>query len=162
MTAHSLNRTTVRNALIETGGGWLLRYWGQDADKYLDELVTELKGFVEEYRRRFKETPDLLELVKVNPVKAAAFFQPDTMMASRDMKVMIWRLLLGSEISELEFRYKAGESASLRLCLVTPYGEKEIYQSNDASDFRILRHIGITGIGRQSFLQGYYAFKGSN
>jgi|SRR5579884_2108929 len=162
MTARTLDRATVRAALEKTGSGWLLSYWGQDADKQLDKLVAQLKDFAQEYRRRFKETPDLLELVDVNPAKAAAFFQLDTLMASRTMKVMIWRLLLGSEIAELEFRYKADEPASFRIRLVTPYGEEETYQSNDASDFRILRHIGITGIGGQSTLQGYYAFKGSN
>ena len=162
MTTPSLNRGTVRAALEKTGSGWILSYWGQDADKYLDKLVAELKGFVQEYRRRFRETPDLLELVDVNPTKAAAFFQIDALMASRDMKIMIWRILLGCEISELEFRYKAGEPASFNIRLVSPDGEEEAYQSNDASDVRILRHVGVTGTGGQSILQGYYAFKGSN
>jgi hypothetical protein len=162
MTAHSLDRATVRAALEKTGSGWLLSYWGQDAEKNLEKLVTELKGFVQEYRHRFKETPDLIELVEANPVKAAAFFQLDTLLASRGMKVMIWRLLLGSEISELKFRYKAGAAASLLVRLVTPYGEEETYQSKDASDFRILRHVGVTGVGGQSLLQGYYAFRGAN
>lgn len=162
MTTPSIDRVRVRAALEKTGSGWLLSYWGQDTDKHLDKIVAELRGFVQEYRRRFKETPDILGLVDVNPAKAAAFFQLDTLSASREMKIMIWRLLLGGDIVELAFRYKAGEPSSLRVCLVTPYGEEETYQSEDASDFRILRHVGLTGVGEQSLLQGYYAFKGSN
>lgn len=162
MTTHSLDRATIRSALEKTGNGWLLSYWGRDAEKHLDKLVADLKGFAQEYRRRFKEAPDLLELVEVNPAKAAAFFQLDTLLASREMKIMIWRLLLGSEISELEFRYKTGEPASFRVLLVSPYGDEETYHSEDASDLRVLRHVGLTRIGAQSTLQGYYAFKGSN
>lgn len=161
MTTHSLDRATVRDALGKTGSGWLLSYWGQDADKHLDKIVAELKGFVQEYRRRFKETPDLFDLVEGNPAKAAAFFQLDTLMASREMKIMVWRLLLGGEIAELEFRYKAGADTSFRVQLVSPYGEEETYQSEDASDLRVLRHVGLTGVGGQFALQGYYAFKGS-
>jgi len=162
MTVHSLDRATLQAALEKTGSGWLLSYWGQDADKHLDKLVAELKGFVQEYRRRFKETPDLLELVDVNPAKAAAFFQVDTLMASRPMKVMIWRLLLGAEIAELDFQYKAGLGSSFRVQLVSPYGEEETYQSEETSDLRVLRHVGLTGVGAQFMLQGYYAFKGPN
>lgn len=162
MTTRSLDRATVRAALEKTGSGWLLTFWGPDADKHLDKLVAELKGFIQEYRRRFKEAPDILELVEVNPAKAAAFFQLDTLMASRTMKIMVWRLLLGGEIAELDFHYKAGEPASFRVRLVMPVGEEETYQSHDASDVRILRHVGVAGVEGQALLQGYYAFKGSN
>ncbi len=161
-TIHPIDRAAVRAALDKTGNGWLLSYWGQDADKHLNKVVAELKSFVRAYRRRFKDTPDILGLVEVNPIKAAAFFQTDTLLASCEMKIMIWRLLLGSDISELEFRYRVGEPISFRIVLVTPYGDEETYQSEDASDFRILRHIGVTGVGEQSLLQGYYAFRGSN
>lgn len=161
MTARSLGRATVRAALEKTGSGWLLSYWGHDAKKHLDKIVAELKGFVQEYRRRFEETPDILELVYMNPAKAAAFFQLDTLMASRTMKIMIWRFLLGGEISELEFRYKVRAGSSFRVLLVSPFGEGEAYTSEDLSDFRVLRHVGLIGAGARSTLQGYYAFNGS-
>ena len=45
---------------------------------------------------------DLFGLVETNPTKAAAFFQPDTLQASREMKLMVWRILLGCEIQGIE------------------------------------------------------------
>jgi hypothetical protein len=156
MTATAITPDRLKDALKRTGYDWLLRYWGRESGKHLEATAAALGAFVREYRRRFKERPDVLGLVEENPLKAAAFLQPDTQLASLEMKVMIWRILLGCEISKIQFRYQAGKSALLRVRLVTPWGSEETYTSQEASDFRVLRHIGITGAEGDYNLQGYY------
>jgi hypothetical protein len=147
----------LRAALHQTGYDWLVRFWGEDSKHNLEKTASDLEKFLREYQRRYKEQPDVLGLVAQNPTKAAAFLQPDTLLASREMKIMVWRILLGCEIRAIDFKYKQGGETSLRFRLMTPDGEEETYETHNASDFRVLRHIGITGVGDDSILQGFYA-----
>jgi hypothetical protein len=153
-----------RTALEKTNNDWLLRYWGAEAEKHLKKVAKDLEGFQREYKRRFGETPDILGLAEVNPTKAAAFFHLDTFLASREMKILIWRLLLGAEVEQVDLKYKAGKDLSLRIVLFAPYdieeNEREIYETTNSSDYRILRHFGLAGVEGRFELQGYYALKG--
>jgi hypothetical protein len=159
--SRSVDRETIRSALEQTGGGWILKYWGEDADKQLGKIGSQLKAFAREYHRRFGEQPDVFGLLEVNPAKAAAFFQIDSLLASLEMKVMIWRILLGCDVAEISLHYKVDEQFSLRVNLGSPFGTGEAYATQDPSDFRVLRHLGLTGVDGQSVLQGYYAFRGA-
>jgi hypothetical protein len=160
----SIDLAHLRVALEKTGNTWLLHYWGAESEKHLKKLAKELEGFQREYKRRFGETPDILGLADVNPTKAAAFFHFDTFLASREMKILIWRLLLGAEIEQVDLKYHAGKDLSLRIVLIAPYDiegdEKETYETTNTSDFRVLRHFGLAGVERHFELQGYYALKG--
>jgi hypothetical protein len=154
-------REKVRSALERAGSGWIFRYWGNDAEKNLDKVTADLDRFAREYHRRFGERPDPLTLVEENPWKGAVFFQIDTLLLSTEMKIMIWRLLLGCEITRVDFKYRAGREWSLSVALRTPYGgDEEVYAGQQPSDFRVLRHLGVTGVGDQVYLQGYYLAKG--
>lgn len=153
----SIGAAAVRSALKKTGQDWVLRFWGKDGDQQLRKIVAGLKEFVREYRRRFKEAPDVLGLVDENLLMARAFFHRDTLLASCEMKIMVWRLLMGGEIKAVEFRYEAGKRSSVRVQLLShPGGRGESYESTDALDFRVLRHVGLAGEEGQGRLQGYY------
>jgi hypothetical protein len=160
----SIDHSQLRRALEKTGNTWLLHYWGAESEKHLKKLTKELEGFQREYKRRFGETPDVLGLAEVNPIKASAFFQLDTLLASLEMKLLIWRLLLGADIEQIDVKYISGESFALRIVLVAPYDiekdEMEIYETTNASDYRVLRHFGLVGVESHFELQGYYALKG--
>ncbi len=153
-----IDATAVRIALEKTGQDLLLRLWSKDADQMLRKVAGGLKQFVHEYRRRFKETPDILALIDENTPKARAFFHFDTLMASCEMKIMVWRLLMGGEIRSVDFRYRADKRSSLRVHLLSADWQKETYESTEALDFRVLRHVGLAGEPQQGRLQGYYAF----
>ena len=154
-------RGRLKAALEKSGSDWVFRYWGAEAEKNLDRVSQEIERFLRAYRRRFGEKPDPYALLDSNPPKGAAFFQMDSLLVSVEMKIMIWRILLGCEIARVEFKYRVGQVPSLTVALVPPYGQgEEIYTGQQPSDFRVLRHLGVTGVEGQLFLQGYYAAKG--
>jgi hypothetical protein len=101
-----------------------------------------------------------LQLLAVNPLIGAAFFQFDTLWLSTELKVMVWRILLGCENIRVEFRYQAGQKPSLKVTLRPPYGQgEEEYTGREPADFLALRHFGSSSIDDQLFLQGYYALR---
>jgi hypothetical protein len=153
----SIDATAVRIALEKTGQDHVLRFWSKDGGQQLRKIAAGLKEFVREYRRRFKETPDIFGLMDEYTLMAKAFFHRDTLMASCEMKIMVWRLLMGGEISAVDFRYRAGKRCSVRVQILSHLdSRRETYQSTDALDFRALRHIGLGGEEGQGRLQGYY------
>lgn len=151
----------LKEALEEAGSGWIFDFWGGDLDKNLDMVRRDIEDFAREYERRFGDRPDPYNLVQENASKAAAFFQIDTLMASVEMKIMIWRVLLGCEIASVEFGYEAGAKPSLVIQLRPPYGGKLEKYTGQPSDFRVLRHFGVTHVNGELFLQGYYAARGT-
>jgi hypothetical protein len=153
----SINVEAVRTALEKTGQDQLLRLWNRDNGRQLRKIAAGLKDFIREYQRRFKETPDILGLMEENRPKARSFFHYDTLRASREMKIMVWRLLMGGEIGSVDFRYRTGKQSSLRVQLLSLEGRRETYESTDTLDFRVLRHFGLAALGSgQVYLQGYY------
>jgi hypothetical protein len=155
-------RERLRGALQQTGGAWIFPFWAEDANANLDRLAADLEDFAQQYKQRFGERPDPFALLEENPLKGAAFFQIDTLLLSADMKIMVWRILLGCEIARVEFRYHAGAEPALLVVLQPPYGQRqERYEGQKAADFRVLRHFGTTGVNGKLFLQGYYAARGT-
>ena len=160
---NALKKERLRGALRDAGSGWILEFWGKDQDKNLDVVLSDLDRFQREYLRRFRDTPDPFALIEENVLKGSAFFQVDTLRLSVEMKVMVWRILLGCEIKRMELQYEAGRSFSLLFVLQPPYSQDdEEYRSAEPSDFRVLRHFGSTGVNDTLFLQGYYALRQAN
>ncbi len=147
----------LRQALVSSGNSWLLNYWGADRDRFLEAAARDLDAFVEEYAKRFGENPDPLSMAD-SPFKGKAFFQPDTLRASVDMKIMVWRILLGCEVARIHLEYAAGGLTRLTVELRTPYGETETYIGRPG-DFRLLRHFGVIERNGELVVQGYYALK---
>lgn len=150
----------LRTALERTGNAWLFKFWGSEARKALEEMRRALGKFIREYYRRFpaEGQPDPFRLLEVNPEKAAAFFQADTFDASTEMQVLIWRILrLGCEIVKIEFSYAADRAPHLLVVLRSPSGEKEFYQGQGPSDYRVLLHFGSFLLKNRLVLDGYYA-----
>lgn len=152
-----IDAAAVRIALEKTGQDLVLRLWSKDVGQQLRKIAAGLKEFVHEYRRRFNETPDILGLIDENMLMAKAFFHRDTLMASCEMKIMVWRLLMGGEITAVDFKYRAGKRNTVRVQILSHLDwRKERYESTDILDFRVLRHLGLAGEPGQGSLQGYY------
>jgi hypothetical protein len=147
----------LKQALEDSGNAWLLGYWGNDADAMLERAAEDLEAFLLEYERRFGERPDPFAFLQKDRLKAKAFFQLDALQASVEMKIMIWRILLGCDIVRVEFRYTQASVMELTATLKTPYEEEEIYRTTQSRDFRVLRHFGATEDNGHLVLQGYYA-----
>lgn len=159
-----INRETLREALRQTGNDRPFR--GAHNDQYLDLQLdlwcAGLRAFVDEYSKRFGEMLDPFAWLPVSPLKAKAFFQIDTLNLSPEMKIAVWRILLGSEIRALETVFRPEEEKT-DLCLVLrpPYadaGAYETYQSDKPDDIRLIRHLGTIRVNNRLELQGYYAF----
>jgi len=156
MTAN-IDRAQVRQVLEKLQGSWLFSFWGKDATKHIDVVAAGLEDFIAVYECKFQERPDPFKLLETNPVKAAAFLQIDTLLMSTEMKIMVWRVLMGCEITHVDFHYKIGKPPSLFVNLRTPDGHEETYSGRQSDDFRVLRHFGAVGVNGDLILQGYYA-----
>src|SRR5437899_13098459 len=102
----TIDRTQVKKAIEDAGESWLFSYWGADSERHLDGVRAQLTEFLDEYERRFGERPDPFTLLQTDPYKGKAFFQNDTFMVSVEMKILIWRILLGGEIVGVNFEYE--------------------------------------------------------
>jgi hypothetical protein len=153
----TLDCQVVEEALHAAGLSWLVQYWGAEKSQFLQKTTEGISEFIGVYESRFKERPDPIRLLDENPIRGRAFFQFDTLVASTEMKVMIWRILQGCEVARVEFHYDRAATASLDVELRTPFGERENYSSSYWADFRVLRHFGTVSAGEQLRLEGYYA-----
>ena len=154
-------RALLKKALEQMENAWLLSRGGENLEQTLDRVLADLESFAAEYERRFGGKPDPFQLLSEDPYKGKAFFQLDTLKASVEMKIMIWRLLLGCEIDEITFHYRQDGETDLTVFLRSPSGTREgpYRGQKQFTDFRVLRHFGIGGKNGRLVLQGYYALK---
>jgi len=151
----------VAEAFERTGAAWVLA--DPQREQILAGVARQIDEFLAAYEQRFRDTPAPFELLRHNVPKATAFFQTFTGPPhSVEMRLMIWRVLLGSEIIEVRFDYAKGSASAIVIVTATPSGEREEFRSNDLWDFRVFRHIGIVGGGGHPILDGYYALRNSN
>lgn len=148
----------LRDALVKAGLGRELEYPG--GAELLDRWARGMTDFIEYYHRRFGDTVNPFAWWESNPVKARAYFEPDTLSLSPEMKTAVWRILLGSDIRTVEMRFTPEEAVShLRLVLRSPHGEVEEYTSSQPNDLKLVRHLGTVSVGGRLEFQGYHAFR---
>lgn len=155
--APSLRR--LKEAISQSGNAWLFRFWGRAERQNLSKLRSEITEFMDEYERRFGQRPDPFDLLALTPWKGAAFFHVDTLAASLQIKIAVWRILAGFKIIRVDFRWQEGQSSNFQVVLRPPGGSQgsdETYESNHWADFRVLRHFGPSAVDQKLYLAGYY------
>lgn len=157
MSINSVLPEKVAEAFKKSGRGWLVEH--SSAAQILTQTTRDLGEFADEYQRRFGERPDPFALLDEIPHKGRAFFQvfvgtPITL----DMRILIWRLLLGVELLAIRLDYKREGDFELVVALETHKGEREEYRSTNAWDFRVLRQVGLLSVDGQAILDGFFAF----
>src|SRR5258708_2697155 len=95
----------------------------------IEQWTAGLNQFVKEYRNRFGESLDPIQFFDV-PVRGAAFFALDTLRLTTEMKIAVWRVLMGSEIVGVELFVHNHEPSTVRIRLVAPNGQEELYSSS--------------------------------
>lgn len=145
----------VREALAKTRSKTLLEAPGWEA--YFSKWADGLGEFVARYQSRFQDRPDPVGLLQTAPAKGAAFWELDTLRLSVEMKIAVWRVLLGSDIVSAILE-STDQRFRLVLQLRTPYGTDEEYVSESSADLRLLRHLGTIEVNGRTQFQGYYAF----
>jgi hypothetical protein len=158
-----IDPSELKVALESAGASWIIGWHGHEERTHLDEMCADLTEFVEEYQRRFREPPDPLGLLRRNPVKGMAFFQLDTFRVSLEMKIMIWRILVGCRVESVRFEYAVSHPFRVEVQLRTPDGTVEgPYIGARPQDFRVLRHFGAIEVNGDVQLDGYYALRAAN
>jgi len=152
----------LEKVIRECGEGWLID-WYVPRERALSHLRGVLQRADENGRALLGPsmsplTPDaLIDLYAKNPHKARAFLQV-LGTASPKMLVMVWRVLQGVEISEIQMEYR--ENAPFRLCIrlsVSKDHRPEVYESSDIDDVAVLRHMGTMKLGQSGSFDGFYA-----
>lgn len=155
---------TVLEALLRTNDlASMIDVW-HPADKVLEGLLNLLERVASEYRRRFGprvvfSTEELDAEAKRNPHKIKAFLQALGISNSPEMMVMVWRILEGSRVREVNLAYTERQRFLLDVCLApTGDGEDalEHYRSTDINDATLLRHFGVAIMNGQPLFEGFY------
>jgi len=134
----------------------------EETTAYLRAVQEQLDHFYKEYEKQFREKPDISELLHRNPDKGATFIQwvagEDL---STDLTIMIWRILSGAEVLNLNYRYRKDQESFLEIELRplpgSPNGNApEIYRSLAGSDFRLLAEFHMIGFNGKPYLVGSF------
>ncbi|MBI4817408.1 MAG: hypothetical protein HY791_14195 [Deltaproteobacteria bacterium] len=76
-----------------------------------------------------------------------------------EMRAMVFCVLDGARVSEIQFEYVFMQDLKLRVTL--EYGEYGaiVFRSTDALDVEILRHFGIMKVSGLPVIDGYYSLR---
>jgi hypothetical protein len=150
----------VQDALQRTDCGWILEDIEEtEREELLATIAREIEVFREEYDKRFGHRPNPFELLDEMGERAIAFFQsfigPPL---SLDIRIAIWRLLVGCEIRSLEIRYRKKDSFEVRIIVGQRHEPPDPdYVTSNPWDFIVLRHMGVMTVNGKLVLDGYYA-----
>lgn len=153
----------LEDVIRESGEGWIIDGF-HPPEQTLGNLHKVLEQANAEAQKRLRSAAPQITVsaivagYKRHPHQITAFFQALGTTHSPDMLVMVWRILQGMEIAEICMDYHRRKSYSLRVRLVSPYGESdEIYESRNIDDAALLRHLGIMKVDNQPLFDGFYA-----
>jgi hypothetical protein len=157
--------TTLEDAIRHAGEGWLVDTFSPP-ENAMPTILRVLEEVQRESRDRLGHNgPDFSEETLVreyhrNPRQVTAFFQALGGTRTPNMLLMVWRILQGMEVKEIQLTYRRQEIFHLRVVLESPYGEEdEPYDSTDIGDFALLRHLGSLTISGLPVFDGFYAFR---
>jgi hypothetical protein len=149
---------SLRHILEASDATWKHALSEPVGEQWLTNVAERLDAFAAEYERRFGNRPDPLRAFSADPVDVAAFFQIDTVTASIEIMIMVWRVLSGCELERIDFNYVKDRAWHLKVELRTPDGGREAYQGTEPFDFKVLRHFGVSASNGRLLLLGYYPF----
>jgi hypothetical protein len=153
----------LEKLLRDNGLGWMIDR-PASKDLALSSLLEQLDKVSAEYRRRIQAndsfTPQALAAAaERNPHKIQAFLQALATTSSPEMLVMVWRILQGLSIRQLEMSYRELETFRLVVVLAPPglkQGDVEEYQSQDINDAALVRRFAITIINGKPLFEGFF------
>jgi len=154
---------SLETVLRDCNLGWMID-WYNPREKAISFWLDTLANVTTEFHRRFGDSaPDLNEVtlskeVARNPLKVAAFLQALSGRGSPQMLVMVWRITIqGLEVESVQMDYHYRTRFSLRVQLRSPSPTaSEVYESDDISDAKLLRHFGTFKSGGQPVFVGFY------
>jgi len=136
-------------------------------DGTISNLLGRLNAVADRYRARVgvavSFAPDALASEATqNPQKVRAFLQALGSTPSPDMLVMVWRILQGLSIREVELTYREQDHFRFRVQLARTSDDVdsvEEYRSDDINDATLIRHFGIATIGGRPLFDGFFPLR---
>lgn len=157
--------STLEEAIRDAGEGRLLDSF-ESRENAIPHITQTFGAVQEEARKRLGDrAPDiseesLLDEYHRNPLRVRAFFQALGGNRTPEMLLMVWRILQGMGVREVQLNYHRQQSFEVRVILESPEGETDDpYVSRNIHDFALFRHIGILEIGGTPVFDGFYALK---
>jgi hypothetical protein len=146
--------------------GWMIDMYAP-RERAVPFLLEQLARLTAEFRSRFgyevSFAPETLRAeVERNPHKIRAFLQALGVSGNPDMLLMVWRILQGLSIREVAMTYREQEAFSFSVTLARPgeeHDELERYHTDDINDAALLRHFGITTVGRRPLFDGFFPLR---
>jgi hypothetical protein len=146
----------------QAGEGWLL-----DGQSPREGAVARLRAVLADADAHLRATAgaggpgideeSLRAEFERSPHKARAFLQAVGETESPGMLAMVWRLLQGMEVGEVEMKYTLQKQFMLRVKLLSPDdGRVESYASDDIDDATVFRHLGIMKMDGRPVFDGFY------
>jgi hypothetical protein len=144
-----------------SGQGWLIDWYApkDQALPHLRKILADAnaRGQVRLGGNAPMLTPEtLIAEYRRNPHKVNAFLQVIGSVATPDILVMVWRILLGMNIAELTLNYLSEQSFNMTVRLSSQGGGDEIYESHDIDDAVILRHLSVMKMDNKPIFDGFY------
>ncbi len=147
--------------------GWMIEMY-KPKDRVIPILLEQLGEVAAEYRRRIQvDVPFTAEALAAeaerNPHKVRAFLQALAATRSREMLVMVWRILQGLSVRQVDMNYRQQEAFRLVVVLARTGPEQddldEPYCSQDINDAALLRHFGITTVDGKPLFDGFFPLR---
>ena len=161
----AVHPTALEDAIRQSGEDWLLD-WPAPPERAIEHISRTLDDINRRARARLGENaPDLspesiVAEFQRHPQGVRGFFQALGGTRTPDMLLMVWQIIQGIEIKDIQLSYMRQQEFSLRVTLESPYGgENEIYETSKIQDFALLRHVGILEIDGKPVFDGYYPLK---
>jgi hypothetical protein len=164
---NSTSTGVLEELLRENDLKWVID-WFVPPGRAIPALIRLLDEATAESRKRFGDaapefTEDvLLKESRQNPHKVRAFLQALAATRQPHMLVMVWRILQGMRIQEIDMTYRERDSFRLRCVLNSsyPYEDKpDVYESSDIVDAILLRHLGMMEMDKGPVFEGFYPLR---
>src|SRR5579884_821082 len=157
--------TTLEEAIRHAGEGWLID-WFAPPEQAMSNLRQRLEDVARLARERLgANAPNmseaaLVDLYNHHPQKVKGFFQVLGGTRTPEILLMVWRIIQGMEIKNIQMDYHRQDHFAIRVTLESPYGEEdELYQSSAIQDFTVFRHIGTIEVSGKPVFDGFYPLK---
>jgi hypothetical protein len=163
MSASTVSPSTLEEAIRQSGEGWLLD-WFPPQETAMGRIRRAIDAVNDLAKQRLAgNAPDVSETSLIgeyqrNPQRVRGFFQAMGRSRTPEMLLMVWRIMQGMEIKDVQIAYRRREEFRATVVLESPYGEEDApYTSTDINDFTLFRHIGVLEVSGRPVFDGFYA-----
>lgn len=148
--------TDLEAVLKSADAGWLLE---SDREARLAAIASDIQHVQAELGKLPPPTAARVGAIRLAAPEMKPFIQCFAVPMTNRIRAMVYCLLEGAELVELQFAYRRKSSAHLVAVIELADGHKESFESHELWDAEVLRHFGLMKMGGRPVMHGYYAFR---